>query len=169
MNLDLGCGAHKRNGFLGVDISSECGADIVHDLRVTPWPFPDQSVDEVFCSHFFEHLTGAERVPFMEELYRVLKPGATARMITPYWTNMAAVQDPTHQWPPVAEASYLYFNKAWRDQCGLQHYGIGCDFDLDFAFQLAPELQQRSQQEKQFAARFYVNAINELTATLRRR
>lgn len=169
MKLDLGCGAHKREGFVGVDISAACGADVVHDLRATPWPFATHSVEEVFCSHFFEHLTGAERIAFMEELHRVMKPGAVAHIITPYWTSVTAVQDPTHQWPPIAEASYYYFNKAWRDRCGLQHYGIGCDFDCEFSYRLAPELQQRPEQDKQFAARYYVNAISEITAVLRRR
>jgi hypothetical protein len=169
MNLDLGCGTHKRSGFVGVDISSDCGADIVHDLRVRPWPFPNVSVDEVHCSHFFEHLTGAERVPFMEELYRILKPGATVKMITPYWTSMGAVQDPTHQWPPIAENSYAYFNKAWRDREGLGHYGIECDFDVNISLRFDPAFSKRSPQEQQFAARHHVNAVHEITAVLRRR
>ncbi|GAA0707597.1 class I SAM-dependent methyltransferase [Dokdonella soli] len=168
MKIDLGCGAHKREGFIGVDISPECGADVVHDLRTTPWPFADSSVDEAYCSHFFEHLTGAQRVDFMAELYRVLKPGALATMITPYWSSMGAMQDPTHQWPPVGEGSYYYFNKAWRDQYGLSHYGIHCDFDLEFSFRLDPALAQRPPQEQQFAARFYVNAVQEMTAVLKR-
>lgn len=90
MKLDLGSGGNKRQGFLGVDISSDCDADIVHDLRVSPWPFDDASVEEVHCSHFFEHLTGAERVSFMEELYRIMQPGARAVLITPYWSSMDA-------------------------------------------------------------------------------
>jgi len=169
MKLDLGCGTHKREGHVGVDISPDCGADIVHDLRVTPWPFADASVDEVHCAHFFEHLDGTERLRFMEELFRILKPGATARVVTPYWTSMDAIQDPTHRWPPIAETSYKYFNKAWREEAGLQHYGIYCDFDVDFAFKLDPAIAGRPAHEQQFAARFYVNAVSELTANLRRR
>ena len=83
----------------------------------------------------------------MEELHRVMKPGAVAHMITPYWTSVGAIQDPTHQWPPIAEAAYYYFNKAWRERGGLQHYGIDCDFDFEFTYCLAPELQQRPEQE----------------------
>jgi Methyltransferase domain len=169
MKLDLGCGTHKREGFTGVDISSACSADVVHDLRIRPWPFADQSVEEVHCAHFFEHLNGMERVAFMEEMYRVMKVGSVARMITPYWTSMDAVQDPTHQWPPIAETSYNYFSKAWRDLAGLQHYGIHCDFALDFQFHLHPDMQGRSPKEQQFAARFYVNVVKELIAILTRR
>jgi SAM-dependent methyltransferase len=169
MKLDLGSGGNKREGFLGVDISPDCGADIVHDLRVAPWPFEDASVEEVHCSHFFEHLTGAERIVFVEEMYRVMKPGAQAYMITPYWSSMESVQDPTHQWPPIAQGSYYYFNKTWRDQVRIDHYGIHSDFDIRFEFMLHKEWQQRSPQEQQFAARHYLNVVSELIAVLTRR
>lgn len=169
MKLDLGSGGHKREGFLGVDISADCNADVVHDLRVVPWPFADASVDAVHCSHFFEHLTGAERLIFMEELYRVMQPGAQAFLITPYWSSMDAVQDPTHQWPPISQGSYYYFNKSWRDQVRIAHYGIRCDFDVRFELILHKEWQQRPPKEQEFAARHYVNVVRELTAVLTRR
>ncbi len=168
MKLDLGCGTRKREGFIGVDISADCDADIVHDLSVTPWPFADGSVDEVHCAHFFEHLTGAERIRFMEELHRILKPGATAKLITPYWTSMGAVQDPTHQWPPIAENTYAYFNKAWREVAGVQHYGIRCDFEVKFSLKYDTQFANLPLQEQKFAALHYVNAVHEITAILRR-
>lgn len=169
MKLDLGCGSHKAEGFLGVDISPDCGADIVHDLRVRPWPFADNSVDEVRCTHFFEHLTGEERMRFMDELWRVMKPGATVLLVTPYWQSYGAVQDPTHQWPPVCEASYFYFNRAWREQAGITHYPIHCDFDLNFGYWISPEWRDKTQQEKAFGLRHYCNVAQDLHATLRKR
>ncbi|MBL8242850.1 MAG: class I SAM-dependent methyltransferase [Rhodanobacteraceae bacterium] len=169
MKLDLGCGSRKAEGFLGVDISAECGADIVHDLRVYPWPFADDSVDEVRCSHFLEHLTGEERMKFMDELWRVMKPGATALIVTPYWQSYGAVQDPTHQWPPICEASYFYFNRAWRETAGVAHYPIRCDFDLNYGFWLGPDWRDKPQQEKGFALRHYCNVAQDLHATLKKR
>lgn len=169
MKLDLGCGLRKRAGFVGVDLSPDCGADIVHDLRITPWPFDDASVDEAYCSHFLEHLDGAERIAFMEDLYRVLKPGATALIITPYWTSAGAVQDPTHKWPPIAEQSYLYFNAQARNTLQISHYDIRCDFDATFGGVVAPEFQHLSPQEQIFASKHYFNVVLELHATLTRR
>jgi predicted SAM-dependent methyltransferase len=169
MKLDLGCGKAKREGFVGVDISADCDADIVHDLSVTPWPFADASIDEVHCAHFFEHLDGAQRVRFMEELFRILKPGSLATLITPHWTSMGAVQDPTHKWPPIAENSYGYFNKAWRARAGVEHYDIHCDFDVTFTHRLDAEFAQLAPKEQRFAVHHYVNAVHELTALLRRR
>ena len=169
MKLDLGSGRNKREGFLGVDISPDCDADIVHDLRIAPWPFDNEAVDEVHCAHFFEHLTGAERVVFMSELYRVLKPGAKATLITPYWSSMGAVQDPTHQWPPIAQGSYYYFNKEWREHVRIGHYLIDCDFDLRFEFILQKDWQELPPPQQQFAVRHYLNVVEELIAILTRR
>jgi SAM-dependent methyltransferase len=169
MKLDLGCGTNKREGFLGVDASTDCGADVVHDLTQAPWPFADASVDEAYSHHFLEHLDGPERIRFMEELYRVLKPGAQALIITPYWTWVGAIQDPTHKWPPIAEESYLYFNAEARRRMGLGHYAIHCDFDLQFGGVLAPEIEARPPAEQSFAKRHYFNAVLELRTTLTRR
>lgn len=169
LKLDLGCGQHKREGFTGVDASPDCGAEVVHDLTVLPWPFADASVDEVYCSHFLEHLDGPERIRFMNELYRVMKPGARALIITPYWTWVGAIQDPTHKWPPIAEQSYVYFNAEQRRIMGIQHYGIHCDFDLEYAGRMMPDVALRSPQEQAFAKNHSLNTVLELHTTLTRR
>lgn len=113
MKLDLGCGKNKAQGFIGVDSIAFEGVDLVADLR-KDWPWKDGEVDEVHCSHFLEHLTGAERIHFFNELYRVLKHGGQARIITPHWSHERAYGDPTHQWPPVCSWTYFYLDKIGR-------------------------------------------------------
>jgi SAM-dependent methyltransferase len=169
MKLDLGCGRAKRPGFTGVDRSPDCAADIVHDLTVRPWPFADGSVEEVYCAQFLEHLDGTQRIGFMEELHRVLRPQGSATIITPYWTSGRAVQDPTHQWPPLLESSYLYFNKRWREEQGIGHYAIRCDFDFRFAFQYTDAWAAKSADEKNFARIHYLNVVTDLHVFLTRR
>lgn len=127
LRLDLGCGPNKAEGFFGVDIMSFPAVDLRHDLT-KPWPWKNDSVSEVHSSHFVEHLTGAQRVPFFNELYRVLKVGAQARIICPNWSHDRAYGDPTHQWPPVSTWMYFYMNKVWRD-ANAPHVGYTCDFD----------------------------------------
>jgi hypothetical protein len=166
MKLDLGCGLRKQPGFVGVDLSPDCGADVIHDLRTAPWPFDDESIDEAYCAHFLEHLDGAQRIVFMQELHRVLKPGAMARVITPYWTSVGAIQDPTHQWPPIAEQSYLYFNAKARRDMGMGHYAIRTNFDLAFGLVMDPKFQGKPEGEQAFAARHFFNVVHELHATL---
>jgi predicted SAM-dependent methyltransferase len=74
--LDVACGQNKTPDFFGVDIAAEPGVDLVHDLENFPWPIPDNSVDEIVCNHYIEHTK--DLIKFMNEIYRIMKPGAKA-------------------------------------------------------------------------------------------
>jgi ubiquinone/menaquinone biosynthesis C-methylase UbiE len=167
LKLDLGCGENKREGFLGVDLFA--AADYQVDLMKFPWPFKDASTEEVFCSHFLEHVPGPLRIKWMDELYRILIPGGKATIVTPYWSSPRAIQDPTHQWPPLVENSFLYFNKDWRVQNKLTHYLGKCDFDFNYGYILDMETAQKSQETQQFYIRHYVNAVSDLQVNLVKR
>lgn len=169
LKLDLGCGQNRREGFTGVDVCALPGVDVVHDLFKFPWPFKAESVEEAFSSHFFEHVPGRLRMPFMDELHRVLIPGGKAEFIFPYWSSMRAVQDPTHEWPPVCEMSFLYFNAGWRKMNKLEHYAVKCDFDYAYAFQVNPAFGGRSQEFLQGAIPTMTNVVNDLSVTLVKR
>lgn len=167
--LDLGCGDNKVEGHFGIDIAKTAATDLVWDLRVTPWPIPAASVDSIQCNHFFEHLTGAERMAFMNEVYRILKTGSKIVITVPYWSSMRSIQDPTHQWPPVCEASFLYFNKEWRAVNKLLHYPIDCDFDYAYGYALDGDLIVRNLEWQQFAIKHYIQAVNDIQITLTKR
>ncbi len=168
LKLDIGCGKNKRPGFAGVDAIDFPGVDHVLDVRKTPWPFVADSVQEVYCSHFVEHLTGAERVGFFNELYRVMAWEATARVIVPSWTNDCAYGDPTHQWPPVSGWMVFYLEKSWRDR-NAPHVGYTCDFDGRTATSSEQWLNTQNQDVKTFAVQHYVNSASELIFTLVKR
>lgn len=171
MKLDIGCGKNKKEGFTGVDQYEMPGVDVVMDLRGS-WPWEDNEVDEVHCSHFLEHLTQEERVHFMNELYRVMKPGAKATIITPHWNNTRAYGDPTHKWPAVSEMMFYYLKKEWRDtqaphtDIKWNRNGYSCDFDATWGHSYGPELAGRSQDYIQFALNNLTNAAMDLHATL---
>lgn len=165
LKLDLGCGKNKQPGFVGVDVEVFEGVDQVFDLRKTPWPWKADSVDEVYSSHFVEHLTGAERVPFFNELYRVLKVGGKATIVTPDWSHASAYGDPTHQWPPMSGWYPLYLNKGWRD-VNAPHVGYDCDFDWTIAASWDGWLNVRPQDTKEFAMQRYTNSTQQLIVTL---
>jgi SAM-dependent methyltransferase len=59
-------------------------------------PFEDSSVDSMISHHALEHI-GEGFIPLMDECYRVLKPGATFRIITPLYPSTTAVEDPDHK------------------------------------------------------------------------
>ena len=162
LSVDIGCGPRCPEGFVGLD-AIDFGQKYVHDVR-QGLPFKDNSVDEVRSSHFVEHLTGQERIHFFNDLYRVLKVGATAQIITPNWSHACAYGDPTHQWPPMSAWYPLYLNKGWRDAQAV-HVGYTCDFDHVVAGSWDQSLESRNAEHKQFAMNSYTNAWRDLIVT----
>ena len=153
--LDLGCGDNKREGFFGIDKFKTASTDLVHDLFKFPWPIESDSVEEIHCSHFFEHVPAATRKPFVEEIHRVLKKAGKATLITPMGDR--AYQDPTHQWPPIVPGSFLYYNQEWLKQNKLEHgdYKTTSDFDFTYGYNLNPVITARNQEYQQYALQFY--------------
>jgi len=173
IRLDLGCGKNKAKGpdgqpYIGVDAISFEGVDVVHDLRCAPWPWEDNSIDEVFSSHFLEHLPGSDRIVFFNELHRVLKPGGKALIITPYWSHDCAYGDPTHAWPPISTWYVLYLNQAWRG-VNAPHVGYTCDFDWTTGFGMDEWLLSRNDEVRAFAMQHYTNSVRDLHATVTKR
>lgn len=161
--LDIACGQVKPEGFFGVDIAAGPGVDLVYDLENFPWPIPDNSVDEAYCSHYIEHTK--DIIAFMEEVHRILKPGGKILIRAPYYNSMRGWQDPTHT-RLISEATFLYYNKDWRTTNKLDHYPITCDFDYNFGYDFTPDWAMRSEEAKAFALRHYTNVVSDIQVIL---
>lgn len=189
LKLDLGCGKNKQPGFIGVDAINFDGVDVVCDLRaheIVPingrpttiyrkWPWDADSVEHVHCSHFLEHLTPSERIHFANELFRVMRKGAQALIVTPYAGHDCAFGDPTHQWPPISGWTYLYWNAAWRKanapHVDAEHApgALSCDFDYTIAGSWEQWLATRNMETRVFAMQHYLNSQRDVIATLTKR
>lgn len=87
MKLNLGCGEKKMLGYVNVDF---CGTpDVTCDLSVFPWQWVDDTVDEVYSSHFLEHVQDFERT--ILEIHRILKPDGVIHFNVPHFRNPLAV------------------------------------------------------------------------------
>lgn len=124
MKLNLGCCDRHLPGYRNVDIMPP--ADEIVDLN-NPWPWPDSSVEHVVAHDVFEHLY--DRIPTMNELWRVLKPGARAEIVVPNAARGAGhFQDPTHV-SPWCLNTWQYFDvAAYAFQRFRTHYGIAGGF-----------------------------------------
>jgi len=126
MKLNLGACDRRFDGFLSVDIAPP--ADVLADLS-QPWPWPDSSVDEVRAHDVIEHI--ADRIHFMNELHRVLKPGARATIETPNAAKGAGYfQDPTQK-SPWCLNSFQYFEAgSFAHKRLAKSYGITAAFRI---------------------------------------
>lgn len=93
--LDLGCGKRKVKGCIGMDISPDSDADVIHDLNKLPYPFKANSFDVIYAHDCLEHLN--EVIKVMEEIYRIAKPGAKIFITVPHFTSHNFYTDLTHQ------------------------------------------------------------------------
>jgi SAM-dependent methyltransferase len=164
IKLDIACGYNKKQGYIGVDLWK--GADLVCNLEEFPWPFEDNSVDAIFCSHYIEHVP--DLVSFANELYRIMKTGAKAEIIAPYYTSIRAWQDPTHV-RAISERTFQYFNKNSRKALGVVHYPITADFDFVHRFAFDPAWSNRNAEELNFAATHYFNVVHDIQIILTKR
>ncbi|MFP5385347.1 MAG: class I SAM-dependent methyltransferase [Bacteriovoracia bacterium] len=93
--IDLGCGPRKKSGSIGVDILPFSGVDIAANLEEGLPFIPDNSVDHFVSSHFLEHIHNFEFM--MSEIHRTLKPGGTAQIRVPHFSNPYGFSDYTHK------------------------------------------------------------------------
>jgi SAM-dependent methyltransferase len=111
VNINLGSSDALMPGFINVDMVKAPGIDVVHDLESFPWPFPDECADLVIASQLVEHINPHKGVflRFMDEAWRILKPGGQFMISTPYAGSAGYFQDPTHC-NPCNEMTWEYFD-----------------------------------------------------------
>jgi hypothetical protein len=139
MLLNLGCGFNKKAGYINVDSSAVCNPDIVADLEITPWMWPDNSVDEIRLEHVLEHL-GQDTKTYMaiwKEIWRISKPYAKIYITVPHWRHENFAHDPTHIRPitPIGIAMFDQVRNSEDSKRGGQETKLGLMNSIDFAIE----------------------------------
>lgn len=104
--LNLGCGRKPRAGAVNLDRTRRVGPDVVHDLNVCPWPFADDTFEQVYAMDVIEHLDDVPAT--MEELHRICRHRATIEIAVPHFSSANAFSDPTHR-HFFSHATFRYF------------------------------------------------------------
>jgi len=96
-NLDLGCGALKVEGAVGLDNIEIPGVDIIHDLLDFPYPIENESFNNIYLRHVIEHfhLNNLEKI--FKECSRILIPGGLLQITVPHAFSVSGFTDPTHK------------------------------------------------------------------------
>jgi hypothetical protein len=130
MKLELGCGTLPTAGYVHHDRRRHSPhVDVVHDLNKLPWPWEDESCEEILGLDVFEHL---HLMPeeWLRECYRILVLGGALQLRVPIFGSPWHVIDPTH----VRGFHPLNFDYFVRERELWQKYGC---YYFDFAFQEA--------------------------------
>lgn len=95
MKLNLGCGMDVLEGYVNIDRVKLEGINIIHDLNSFPYPFEDNTFEEIRARSIFEHLDNLQEV--LEELWRISKSGTIIDIWVPHFASLGAFVDPTHK------------------------------------------------------------------------
>ncbi|MEE9448697.1 MAG: hypothetical protein V3V72_01500 [Ignavibacteriaceae bacterium] len=107
--LEVGCGDHKREGYIGMDIVPLAGVDVVHDMNKIPWPFAQSEFDEIVFDDVLEHSNNF--LGIIEEIYRVSKNSCIIKISVPHFSSDNMYSDPTHT-TFFSSRSFNYFDKS---------------------------------------------------------
>jgi len=97
--IELG-GGDKPRFRPNADVRPLPTVDIVVDFEKTPYPLPSDEYDLVYSQYLMEHLSWRTVQAFIGEVYRVLKPGGVARMITANLQAQCRVVAEAKEWQP---------------------------------------------------------------------
>jgi SAM-dependent methyltransferase len=126
IRLNLACGPKPLVGFINVDFVPLPGVDYLFDLSTFPWPWADNSVDYVYTTHYLEH--AKDILATLEEIYRIMKPGARLYIEVPYATGWTWQRNLTH----INHFCYSSFgdwiNNPARER--LSNYGLQMRWDI---------------------------------------
>lgn len=97
---DIGCGRNKQGkDWFGIDYRNIPGiVNLVQDLETFPWKVSSGTFNTAVCSHVVEHISPSHGIfiSFMNECWRILKPGSDLLISAPYATSVGMFRDPTH-------------------------------------------------------------------------
>jgi ubiquinone/menaquinone biosynthesis C-methylase UbiE len=136
MKLNLGCGNKILDGYLNVDKFDYYNVDKVHDLEKFPYPFDNDSVDEILLSHVLEHIGQDPNIfnEILKEFYRVCKNQAVIDIAVPHPRHDDFISDPTHVRPITLLGLSLYdkaLNEEWA-KSGAANTPLGLIHKVNF-------------------------------------
>jgi hypothetical protein len=134
LKLNLGCGQNLLPGYLNVDKFGQ--PDLRCDLEAFPWPWSNNTVDEIVMNHVLEHLGETKEIylGIFQELYRVCKPNAVIKIAVPHPRSDDFINDPTHVRAVTPESLQLFSqrnNRLWAEM-NAPNSPLGLYLDVDF-------------------------------------
>jgi predicted SAM-dependent methyltransferase len=200
--VNLGCGQTRPHGWINTDSSLNSwlqNLPLFHkvvaqlfqsvnydsnasymDLRHS-WRFSNNSVDVVYASHVFEHLNSSTAVLFLNEAYRVLKPGGIIRLVVPDLHQLAKNYiDEYKSGNKSATRDFLYWMNLCRDNTYpknrstivkiinfLQDYPHQHKYMYDFTSlsQMLSDSKYIDLQQASYAQSKYISEINQVEYT----
>jgi len=115
-SLNIGCGTRPVEGWINTDIIAGEDVDYVFNSE-GKWPFEDNSMRTIYCSHVIEHLDNL--LGFFEEAKRVIHPEGSLLIRVPHPRHSLNMAEPDHK-RMISENFFYYLQTDGIDHFNLQ-------------------------------------------------
>jgi ubiquinone/menaquinone biosynthesis C-methylase UbiE len=124
-NLNLGCGTYLIKGFDNLDYSNSKNKKIIQwDARKQKLPYKSNSIDNIYVSHFIEHIDDKDAKFLFLECHRVLKKNGTFRISYPNANFLFNIS--------IFKNDYFYFLDKYKKSSFKRLIFLLSDLFLDF-------------------------------------
>lgn len=176
VKLNLGCGSVRPEGWINTDSSVNANIQRIpiigksiaklfnsveyqdNNFRYMDlnkkWPFKDCSVDVVYASHLFEHLSRKAADLFVTESFRCLKPGGVTRVVVPDLYQIVQKYISEYESSPVASDTTRFIMWAINMHREGQYGEIGLFKKMFLEWQGYPHQHKYMYDSKSLALRF---------------
>jgi ubiquinone/menaquinone biosynthesis C-methylase UbiE len=83
MKINLGSHNKRIEGFVNVDGLDLPNVDVIHDLTLFPYPFEDNSAEEIYICEVLEHISFRKTAFVLRECKRILAHGGKLTVQVP--------------------------------------------------------------------------------------
>jgi len=139
--LDLSPIPNKQKGFLGMARKVHPNVDVIHDPESFPFPFEDDSCHIVIAHYLVQKIKPWLMVDFMNEVWRIVKPGGQFAISMPYANSASFYGDPTncnqcnestfYFFDPQFKEVYAYHEpKPWQIESGSPQWTVGGNLEI---------------------------------------
>jgi len=164
IKVNYGCGGTIIPGWLNVDLFDLDNPDFMRVNLLEKHPFEDGSVAVGYSEDMIEHLTQAESIFFLSEVYRCLEPGGVVRLSFPglegvlkrHYTPPTELRVRQGEFEAYSFWDHIHFYSKEEISLVARHLGFGAvDF---FEYGLSPhhELRERDTRAHQIALNTFV-------------
>lgn len=143
--------------------SNEQKEGFVPQVPMTTSILTNESVDEIFGDLVIEKVP--DLIAFIEECYRILRPGGKATFASPHYTNAKAWASPLNK-RGVSEFTLNFASKDWRDANKYGEAQVVANFEVQGSFALEEGFMQRSEDARQFFMKHYNNVAQAVLLSL---
>jgi SAM-dependent methyltransferase len=138
-----------------------------HDSRLPGYTnkemYQDGSVDEIIGDNVIEKVPNL--VAFIEECYRLLKPGGKAVFTSPHYSSGAAWASPLVV-RGVCESTLNFSSKEWRTQYKFSEVPTVIDFEVTGQMAVDQDTLCRNDEAKAFWMKRFTNVVQHIILTL---